>query len=102
MRENNLKQILLQCYDLVTDNEYLDKYVDLILANLSTAKADGTQSHHVIPAIYYRKLYDLPFKRNRIEATHLADEDKNNFRVNLKYSDHLLAHAYLALCAKED
>lgn len=96
----DLKQTLLN-YNLVNDNIYLDKYVELLNLNKLSERADGTQAHHAIPVAYYKKLYNLPFSRSRIEATNYADADENNFKVNLLYKDHLLAHCYLTLCAKE-
>lgn len=96
-----LKQTLLN-YNLVIDNEYLQLYLDLLKQNLNNTKNDSTQQHHAIPVIYYRKLYKLPFERARLKANAYAEADPNNFIVNLKYTDHLLAHCYLTLCAKED
>ena len=96
-----LKQALLN-YNLVVDNEYLQLYLNLLKQNLDTIKSDSTQQHHAIPVIYYRKLYKLPFDRARLQANAYAEADPNNFIVNLKYTDHLLAHCYLTLCAKED
>ena len=70
------------------DNEYLDKYCELIELNKNTKKErPKTQSHHIIPVSYF-KLSELPI-----------DNSKEN-RVNLLYKDHILAHYYLCLCTK--
>lgn len=69
------------------DNEYLQKYLDLILANNKTAKEKyKTNCHHILPRCYF-KLLNLP-----------VDHSKANL-VNLSYKDHLLAHYYLYSCA---
>lgn len=69
------------------DNEYLQKYLDLILANSKTTKEKyKTNCHHILPRCYF-KLLDLP-----------VDNSKANL-VNLSHKDHLLAHYYLYSCA---
>lgn len=69
------------------DNEYLQKYLDLIAANSKTAKEKyKTNCHHILPRCYF-KLLNLP-----------VDHSKTNL-VNLSYKDHLLAHYYLYSCA---
>lgn len=47
-----------------------------------------TQLHHIIPRKYYTY--------NKLEI----NNSRENL-VNLLYKDHILAHYYLALCAKE-
>lgn len=69
----------------VTENEFLDKYINLIEAN-TKAETFITQCHHIIPKYVY--VYNSDEVDN--SATNL---------VNLKYSDHLLAHYYLMKCA---
>lgn len=70
------------------NNEYLDKYCELIINNLNTKKErPKTQSHHIIPVSY--------FKISKLSI----DNSKEN-RVNLLYKDHILAHYYLCLCTK--
>lgn len=69
------------------DNKYLDKYCNLILANVKTKSIKfKTQRHHIIPKFV--------FKLNNINI----DDSENNL-VNLLYQDHCLAHYYLALCS---
>lgn len=71
---------------IVTDSIYLDKYVSLISNNESNKHLKGYQRHHIIPK-YYFSTYDMPI-----------DESLTNV-VNLKYSDHILAHYYLWQCS---
>ena len=81
------------------DNEYLDKYLEIIYNNLETPKSVHTQKHHILPV----KNYDEEsLVYNRLTAVKKANEDKQNFLVNLLYKDHLTAHAYLTLCTNLD
>ena len=82
------------------DNEWLDKYLEIIEANLET-KWDmaSTQAHHAIPVNDYWTSTE-PYNRN--EALKLARADKTNFEVHLLYKDHLLIHGYLTLCTDLD
>lgn len=81
-----LKTILLQL-DVIEDNEYLDKYCELIEANKETEHIKGkTHKHHVIPKSYY--------KINNIDVNNTEDN-----LVNLLFKDHILAHYYLVLCS---
>ena len=78
------------------DNEYLDKYLEILEANLNTPVNRGsTQEHHAIPVNSYWT-FNMPY--NRKEAIKLARLDKINFKVNLLYKDHLVIHSYLTLC----
>ena len=78
------------------DNEWLDKYLELIEANLDTKKSmKSTQAHHAIPVNAY---WESNEAYNRKEALKLAKADEINFEVNLLYRDHLLIHSYLTLC----
>lgn len=84
----DLKQLLIQ-KDLVIDNEYLEKYITLILNNLTTKISKGkTQKHHIIPKYYFR-------------SKNIEVQEVNNL-VNLLYKDHILAHYYLSLCSKNN
>jgi len=84
-----LKEKLL-ILGIVEDNEYLDKYCEIIENNRETKKEKfKTQSHHIIPRSYYKHC-SLPI-----------DNSKENI-VNLTHSDHLLAHYYLNKCASVD
>lgn len=81
-------KIKLLATNYFIDNEYLDKYCELIELNKDTKRErPKTQSHHIIPVSYF-KLSELPI-----------DNSKEN-RVNLLYKDHILAHYYLCLCTK--
>ena len=78
------------------DNEYLDKYIELVFVNLNTKKTRSSQAHHVIPVIDYWNS-DEPYDRQA--ALKLTRQDATNTVINLLYKDHLLAHAYLTLCS---
>lgn len=94
----NAKNKLLELGYL--DNEYLEKYLEILEANLETRKSrKSTQAHHAIPVNEYWTS-NKPYKRT--EALKLARVDQANFEVNLVYKDHLLAHAYLTLCTNLD
>jgi hypothetical protein len=81
-----LKERLLSC-GLVHDNEYLDKYVEIIETKSVPVKQIGIHNkHHIIPRFYFRT--------NRIPI----DNSTENI-ANLLFRDHILAHYYLALCS---
>lgn len=81
-----MKQKLLN-FNLVINNEYLDKYVELIKKNNTTEKETFiTQEHHIIPKYY--------FKHNNLPVDNSVEN-----RVHLRFSDHLLAHYYLMKCS---
>ena len=83
-----LKEQLLQT-GCVVDNEYLRLYEELINTNLQTKQEKfKTQQHHSIPCACYT---------SRSEA----NKDLQNIKVHLLFKDHILAHYYLCLCAKE-
>lgn len=83
-----LREKLLGTF-LFEENEYFEKYLELINCNLETKQQKfKTQKHHIIPRIAFQ-LYNWD-----------GCELKEN-KVNLIYSDHILAHYYLALAAKE-
>ena len=87
MSELKSKLLSLSVYQ---DNEYLDKYVELIESNLSRKREKyKTQLHHIIPKSYFRNL--------SVEV----DNSKSNI-VNLLHKDHVLAHYYLFKCSIED
>lgn len=82
------KQKLLDL-NIFYDNEYLDKYVELVNANLKTPKEQfRTAQHHIIPKAYFKKL-NQPI-----------DNSEENL-VNLLHKDHALAHYYIALATKD-
>jgi len=84
-----LKEKLLDI-GLCIDNEYLDKYVELIESNRETKREKfKTQKHHIIPRFYYRE--------NNLDV----DNSKENY-INLQYKDHFIAHLLLALCSSTE
>ena len=85
------------------DNEYMDRYADLMLLNLLTKKERGkTQVHHIIPVNTIKKddedIWGGQLRYQRIKQARKEKSDS----VNLLYKDHLLAHAYLTLCQNLD
>lgn len=95
--KHDIKETILS-YKNILNNEYLDKYVELIYNNIDTKKQKfKTQAHHFIPVSYYKDKYNIS---NRYEIMNLVNSDKNNFTINLLYKDHVLAHYYLALCSQ--
>ena len=95
----NLKEKLLSL-DVFLDNEYLDFYCTLIENNKNTKKEKfKTERHHFIPVDYYKIKNNL---KTRKEALSIADRDVNNFKVNLYYKDHVLAHYYLYFCINDE
>lgn len=92
-----LKEILLN-YGF-KDNKYLDEYVELILNNYDSSSIKGcTQKHYVIPASYYNTTITDSTKQ-RAASLRAAKADPNNYKVNLKYSDHVKAHWLLCQCS---
>lgn len=68
------------------DNDYFNKYCDLITNNRSRKRElYVTQKHHIIPKFYYT------YKKEPIDNT-------SENLVHLKYKDHILAHYYLERC----
>lgn len=67
------------------NNEYFNNYLCLIKENLDTEKGDNTQTHHIIPKSFFN-YRGIP-----------VDNSSEN-KVNLSFSNHLLAHYYLANC----
>lgn len=83
------------------DNEYLDKYCDLIFKNITTKKQPlVTQKHHVIPLCYYKLINNIKLKNWRREADHFSKNDEN-ILTNLLYKDHILAHFYLVMFSND-
>ena len=87
--KEDLKQKLLQA-DILENNTYFDKYVDIIFKNLHTALTkDQTQKHHILPRYY--------FKHHQLSI----DNSQGNL-VNLNINEHILAHYYLYKCSKAE
>lgn len=88
-----LKQILLETGYFV-DNSYLDEYLELIQKPFSLRES-YTEKHHVVPVVVYKYLFS---ESNSKAARKLADNDKNNFIVDLLFCDHCKAHWLLYCC----
>lgn len=81
-----MKQKLLET-NLFIDNEYFEKYIELIVNNRVAYSKGKTNRHHIIPKYYYKdKGLDI-------------DNSEENI-VTLLYKDHILAHYYLSMCSK--
>lgn len=94
----HLKQIFLNLGSF-SDNEYLDKYCNLIFQHLDFPREIGkTQRHHFIPICYYKQKYNC---HSRKDAGLYARSDENNFIINLPYKNHILAHYYLSLFSED-
>lgn len=79
------------------DNEYLDKYIDLLFDNQDQVYIKyQTQKHHFIPVANYGNTSSNTL---RSHAEKLADADIKNFKIDLLYKYHVLAHYYLSRCA---
>ena len=73
--------------NLCVDNEFLDKYIELINGALDRkSEKYKTQRHHIVPRYYYKSIGIG------------VDNTKNNI-VNLYFSEHIIAHYLLALCS---
>lgn len=82
------------------DNEYLNRYIEVLKANLETKRnRKSTQAHHAIPVNTYWTSRE-PYKRT--DALKVAKADPINFEVHLLYKDHLIIHSYLTLCTDLD
>ena len=86
---NILKETLLETGHIL-NNEYLEKYLKLILDNLHTEYVKAkTQKHHVLPQSLFRLLSEDLQKEISIKDS----------LIILIYKDHILAHFYLMKCA---
>lgn len=75
--------------EFVYDGYYLAKYFSIMESNLTTPKVmHETQKHHIVPKCVFNYMGKQ------------VDNSESNL-VNLKYTDHILAHYYLCMCAKE-
>lgn len=100
----NIQELKIRLLNLniFEDNDYLNDYCNLIYNNIKNSKQRyKTQSHHFIPSCYYKNLYNIKGKDYRKKSDEYAKNDPNNFLVNLYFSDHVLAHYYLALCSTD-
>ena len=90
-----MKNLLLKT-GYFLDNEWLDKYVELVSKQ---ADIGYVEKHHFIPVSIYKYLYKC---KTRYEAEKLADKDVNNFLVKLSFIDHCKAHLYLYNCTRAE
>ena len=81
------------------DNQFLDEYVELILNNHNVLAQTGvTQKHHVIPVSSYNTTITETTSQ-RTALLRVANADKENYKVNLYYPDHIKAHWLLCQCS---
>ena len=89
MEVQELKTKLLNTHYFI-DNEYLDKYCNLIIDNLDTKKEQyKTESHHILQVSYFK-------------VAGIDVDNSNNNRVNLLYKNHVLAHQCLIFCTTNE
>lgn len=91
-----LKEALLS-FDGVIDNEYLDQYIALVSNSFSFLETDYTESHHVIPASFYKSFRDKDMTE-AVFRNKIVDEDPKNSKVELLFKDHCKAHWLLFNC----
>ena len=85
MESIELRNTLLS-FNVFLENEFFEKYINLIIDNQHTrSEKFKTQNHHIIPLHVYKYL-NLP-----------ENNTKSNIVV-LHYKDHVLAHFYLFNC----
>ena len=78
----NIRQTLRNSKYFI-DNEYLEKYCQLIERNRRTPiRAKVTHKHHIVPKSWFK-------------LTNTSINNDLNNLVNLTYRDHFLAHYYL-------
>ena len=82
-----IKEQLLK--SVCQDNEWLQKYIELVSLTCSDDAAELSHKHHIVPKFY--------FKQNL-----LATDNSQSNLVKLSYINHILAHYYLCLCTKDD
>ena len=88
MQKTQLKEKLLNT-GIIIDNEWLDKYVNIIIdKSLEKHIKFHSQAHHIIPKCYFRF------------ANRTVDNSASN-KVELMFIDHALAHLYLANCTND-
>ena len=79
----------LKSYEYFIDNEYLQKYSQIIERNGKTPiRGKQTHKHHILPKCWFK------LTNNEI------NNDLNNL-VNLPCREHFLAHYYLCLCTED-
>ena len=84
--KSKLKSKLLST-DRFFDNEFLQKYLDIVV-DCSVHHSQGeTQNHHIIPQYIFVE-----------DGIQIDNSDENI--VTLSYKNHMIAHYYLARCCK--
>ncbi len=75
---------------------YILRYLGVVndVLERGNIKQSGFQGHHVIPIVVYSSLNKI----TRDDGVKLANEDSNNFIVNVSKQDHLYLRCLLAKC----
>ena len=94
-----LKEALLS-FKGVIDNEYLDRYVELVNSPFSFEDQDYTEEHHVIPVSFYQGKRNTELSYHMYKRT-VAEADPHNSLVRLSFKNHCLAHWLLCQCTME-
>ena len=95
MKIEAVKKYLVDNY-LVSENEALLDYLKLVSKE---DQATVIQKHHAIPICSY-KILNKEYKNfTKKQLQKIANKDKSNFLINLKPSNHILAHYYLYKCS---
>ena len=88
MQKTQLKEKLLNT-GIIIDNEWLDKYVNIIVdKSIEKHIKFHSQAHHIIPKCYFR-------------FTNRTVDNSASNKVELMFIDHALAHLYLANCTND-
>ena len=82
VQELKIKLLATECF---IDNEYLDKYCNLVINNVQLNTKFGCQLHHILQKSYFKHF-------------NLSVDNSSENIVNLLYKDHCLAHWYLCNC----
>jgi hypothetical protein len=87
--KEQIKQDLLNT-GYFEDNEYLDKYCDIVMSRYGLPSIKfKTSRHHIIQVAIYKKW--------GITDSFIIDNPSNI--THILYKDHILAHKYLCLCS---
>ena len=86
--KKELKKLMLSIDNDFIDNEYLNKYIDLVIDENTKKEKFITNSHHIIP-------------RSVLKYHQIKLSNKQNISI-LTIKNHIMAHYYLCLCANKN
>ena len=88
MESIELRNVLLS-FNVFIENDFFEKYINLIIDNQNTKPEKfKTQNHHIVPLHVYKYL-------------NLKEDNSKSNIVVLHYKDHVLAHFYLFNCTTD-